>query len=457
MSVSVPHPVHGERTERTYDFSVLSSVLECPMAPTFEALVRDVIARLSSSTICIIRELEAAVVVRRTELESCVVPILVAERPAVGEAFEDIVRDLIARLPSSTTSQLSIILELGAAVVGRRTELESCVVLVAERPAVGETHPRDEPPPLPRLQPVQRPPCALVVRPPHGKVTHVAGEEYDHIGGEEYCHRDGPALAARFLCIGGIVSASDGKLYVSDSFNHRIRKLHDGVVSTFTGTGEEGFQEGDSDIAQFSYCRGAALHNQGRLLVVSGQHIRAIAPNGRTTTLARLRHTPNHVFAAPDGSIFVSEESSIRNISTDGIVTMITMIDTRFDDLQGMALAASGTLIVCDVLNNRLRRVNPNNGHVTTIDPVIVHPYGVSCSSDGTLYVASRGGLYEINNNEVSQLAPNLGPVLCCHLDEPNGLIYIGTETKIFTISVPSFGERRATRIFPLVRIWALV
>ena len=46
---------------------------------------------------------------------------------------------------------------------------------------------------------------------------------------------------------------------------------------------------------------------------------------------------------------------------------------------------------------------------------------------------------------------------MCFHLDEPNGLLYIGTLYFIFTISVPSFGERRATRIFSLVRIWALV
>ena len=47
------------------------------------------------------------------------------------------------------SSQLGFIRKLEVAVVWRCNELKSCVVpvVVAQRPAVGETHPRDEPPP----------------------------------------------------------------------------------------------------------------------------------------------------------------------------------------------------------------------------------------------------------------------------------------------------------------------
>ena len=52
---------------------------------------------------------------------------------------------------ASASSQLGLIRELEVAVIGRRTELESCAVpvVVAVRPPVGEAHPRDEPPPPP--------------------------------------------------------------------------------------------------------------------------------------------------------------------------------------------------------------------------------------------------------------------------------------------------------------------
>ena len=60
-------------------------------------------------------------------------------------------------------------------------------------------------------------------------------------------------------------------------------------MSTLTGTGEEGFQDGDSGVVQFSYCRGVALDNsQGHLLVVDcdTHRIRAVAMNNATTTPA---------------------------------------------------------------------------------------------------------------------------------------------------------------------------
>jgi hypothetical protein len=384
----------------------------------------------------------------------------------------------------------------------RRTELESCCVptVAAERPALGETHPRDDverddverdvnPPPTP-LQLAQRPP-----KPPHGTLTHIAGETF---GVNFTCdYRDGPVTEARFCNIDSIVSASDGSVFVSEStgvavegiLNHRVRKINNGVVSTV--------HVHSSDVAHLDYCHGVYFDNQGRLLVVSGNYsgdefdfrIQAVAPNGRTTTVLKLPHDPLYVLPAPDGSIFYSAEGlSIRKISTDGIMTMIAGGDNaqgwvdgpgnnaRFTDIQGMAFTASGTLVVCDRRNNRLRRVDPNNGQVTTIDLEIDCPRDISCSLDGTLYVLARDGVYEIGiNNDTAFFRAKLahssetnGTIICCHLDEPNGHLYIGTDrptirsyilrpSRIFTISVSTVRERCATHIFPLARIWALV
>ena len=74
--------------------------------------------------------------------------------------------------------------------------------------------------------------------------------------------------------------------------------------------------------------------------------------------------------------------------------------------------------------------------------------------------MTAQDGLYEIRNGGVSWLVPNFGlgqyRFWCCHLDEPNGLLFVNTDKKIFTISVPTAGERRAAHIFPLVSLWAL-
>ena len=139
-------------------------------------------------------------------------------------------------------------------MVWRRNELKSCVVpvVVAQRPAVGETHPRDKPPPPPLpTQPAPIPRLPISARPPLGTVANIAGESYDEVIAdsdadeeENETFRDEPALTARFGGIKG-VAAAEGVLYSTDGENNRIRGLHGGVVHTLAGTGEERPRDGD--------------------------------------------------------------------------------------------------------------------------------------------------------------------------------------------------------------------
>ena len=43
-----------------------------------------------------------------------------------------------------------------------------------------------------------------------------------------------------------------------------------------------------------------------------------------------------------------------------------------------------------------------------------------------------------------------------CHLDELNRVIYVTTDQETFSVQVHTARERRASRIFPLVALWAL-
>ena len=210
-------------------------------------------------------------------------PNLPTESDGAISSLKALVRELIiARLPSSTSSQLDLIRELEVAVIGHRTELESCVVpmVVAGGGAPGgrrDTPLRDEPPPPPLPLPLSMHPLRVPAppRPLHGTVTHIAGEAYEGFF-------DGPAFTARFRVIGGIV-ATDGVLYLSDMSNHRTRLLH------HKGGSPLRYSPGDSDVAQFYYCRSVALcDSQGHLLVADfiNRRIRSVATNGTTTTLA---------------------------------------------------------------------------------------------------------------------------------------------------------------------------
>ena len=95
----------------------------------------------------------------------------------------------------------------------------------------------------------------------------------------------------------------------------------------------------------------------------------AMSDEGGPVAAASFTH-PKGVLAAPDGSTFVTYNHSIRKISTRGIVTTIAGIHlngiaegrgggNRFSMPWSMALTAGGTHVVCDVLSDRLRRVDP--------------------------------------------------------------------------------------------------
>lgn len=72
-------------------------------------------------------------------------------------------------------------------------------------------------------------------------------------------YADGKGADARFTNLYGIAIDSNGTLYVSDSDNHRIRKITaDGTVTTIAGS-TQGYADGSGTIAQFNYPKGIAI------------------------------------------------------------------------------------------------------------------------------------------------------------------------------------------------------
>jgi sugar lactone lactonase YvrE len=56
-----------------------------------------------------------------------------------------------------------------------------------------------------------------------------------------YGFADGSAASARFYGPRGLARTADGTIYVADTWNHRIRRLKNGVVATIAGTGTDAF------------------------------------------------------------------------------------------------------------------------------------------------------------------------------------------------------------------------
>jgi len=117
---------------------------------------------------------------------------------------------------------------------------------------------------------------------PAGVVSTLAGS-----GEEGFI--DGSSSTAQFNTPCGVAVDSSGNVYVADSANHRIRKITpSGIVNTFAGSGKQGFKDGTGSTAQFNYPYGIAVNPKDNIYVADTYNcrIREITPAGVVSTLA---------------------------------------------------------------------------------------------------------------------------------------------------------------------------
>jgi len=115
-----------------------------------------------------------------------------------------------------------------------------------------------------------------------GKITLFAGTG---IAGTS----DGYRLKASFYLPKGLAFDNDGNLFVSDSFNNCIRKItRDGVVSTLAGCGRKGKKDGRGDSACFFRPAGIAIDKNKNIFVADAgnQLIRKINAQSNVSTFA---------------------------------------------------------------------------------------------------------------------------------------------------------------------------
>src|SRR5262249_28108530 len=99
---------------------------------------------------------------------------------------------------------------------------------------------------------------------PSGAITTVAGTGASGFGGD-----NGLAHRARPAWPGGVATGRGGVIYISDTNNHRVRKVDAGLITTIAGPGSPTFG-GDNNPAvnaQLSHPTGLAVDAQGNLYV----------------------------------------------------------------------------------------------------------------------------------------------------------------------------------------------
>ena len=204
---------------------------------------------------------------------------------------------------------------------------------------------------------------------PDGRVTTIAG------GDDGFA--DGPGAQAQFDGPCGVAVDASGNVYVADWGNNRVRKITpDGTVSTLAGSGAEDFADGPGAQAAFNGPNAVAVDGQGNVFVAdSGNNrIRRIDHNGVVSTFAGsgrkkcrdgvgLRASfffPAHVVCRPAGGLLVIEAgcAGLRRVDGDGKVTTLRFAATIEAVPDGIACTPDGGAVVSDGLGQRLLKIS---------------------------------------------------------------------------------------------------
>ncbi len=223
---------------------------------------------------------------------------------------------------------------------------------------------------------------------PDGVISTIAGTGESGFGGD-----GGPATQAALAYPTSVAVAADGAIYIADTRNHRVRKLAaDGTLTTVAGTGAAGFSGdgGPATIARLNSPRGVAVSSDGKLYIVDRENrrIRMVDTDGLITTiagtgssgfngdrgdatLATLR-APYGVAVDSRGNLFIADTFNhrVRKVTPDGNLDTVAGSDrfgfsgdgwaAGFATLHyplGVAVDIAGNLYIADSINHRIRKV----------------------------------------------------------------------------------------------------
>jgi sugar lactone lactonase YvrE len=239
----------------------------------------------------------------------------------------------------------------------------------------------------------------------------------------------GPS-ATLFTAPGGVAVGADGTVYVADTGGNQIHAITpDGKsVTTIAGMSTDGYADGPGASARFRWPIGLAIGSDGTVYVADSVNnmIRAVAPDAAHTVStyagtgtpaaglvngpgnAALFNTPVAVAVAPDGGVLVADlyNSCIRRIDPGAQHTVTTLAgagpgfrdgpaaQAMMNSPSGVTVAADGTVYVLDTYNQAIRRIAPDAAHtVTTLIGGDGYPSALVDGAGPTARLGAQGGL----------------------------------------------------------------
>ena len=165
---------------------------------------------------------------------------------------------------------------------------------------------------------------------PGGLVSTVAGSGVEGFAGD-----GGLATAAELDSPTGLVVAADGRIFIADTHNQRVRVISPaGLIATYAGDGTRGMagDGGPAVNAQLADPRGLTFTADGLLWIgdAGNQRLRQVSASGTITTVAG---------------------TGVEGVSADGVLPTTA----RSRALRAMAVSSFGMPVFADTLNSTVR------------------------------------------------------------------------------------------------------
>ena len=276
------------------------------------------------------------------------------------------------------------------------------------------------------------------------EISTVAGS-----GSAGYCGDGGPASRACLNFPIGVAVDGNNNLLIADTFNNRIRQFKlPGIITTVAGNGTGGFcgDHAPASSGCLNVPEAVAVDDEGKLFIADtfNQRIREVSAGGTITTVAgngtadfcgdngpgtsACLNFPHGVAADDEGRIFIADTFNhrVRRIAKDTITTVAGNGTMGFCGDNGPAISAclqfpiavavdsDGNLFVTDLGNQRIRKIH--RGTITTVagngamgfcgdggpavNACLNSPVGIAVDTSGSLFIADAG------NQRIRQVDP---------------------------------------------------